>query len=144
MNAKVIDVNDLQQQIGQSIRVRRQILKMTLEDLAAALHISYQQVQKYEQGTSRISAARLLDMSTILGVPITYFYEPYMQTHRPVSSEGLMIQESDIPPLTSPIREEHQELIQLYERLSPAMRQSLMNLIRAHFSHPPTSPEKYL
>ena len=143
MNAKTIDPNDLQHQIGQSIRIRRQALKMTLEDLAATLRISYQQVQKYEQGASRISAARLLDMSTILGVPITYFYEPYMRTHRPVLLEAQVVQEGDVMPLTPPTLKEHQELIQLYERLSPAMRQSLMNLIRAHFSQPFTSPEKH-
>lgn len=46
-----------------------------MDDLAKALNISYQQVQKYELGRNRISAGRLFALTSILGVPITFFFE---------------------------------------------------------------------
>ncbi len=61
--------------IGHRIRTRRQILKITQDSLAERLGITFQQVQKYEKGSNRISASRLLDVAAILDVPLTYFFE---------------------------------------------------------------------
>ena len=51
-------------------------LAMTQEDLANRVHLSPQQLQKYEIGENRISAARLFKLSKILEVPITWFFTP--------------------------------------------------------------------
>jgi transcriptional regulator with XRE-family HTH domain len=51
------------------------MLYMTLEKLADALGITFQQVQKYEKGTNRISASRLQHIAQILQVPATFFFE---------------------------------------------------------------------
>ena len=48
---------------------------MTQEALANGLGITFQQVQKYENGSNRVSAARLYDIAQLLGMPITFFYE---------------------------------------------------------------------
>ena len=61
--------------VGARIRLRRTMLGMTQEQLAAALGISYQQVQKYETGANRVSAGRLFEISQRLGVDIAYFFE---------------------------------------------------------------------
>ena len=48
---------------------------MSQEQLGAELNITFQQVQKYERGANRISASRLWDMSQILDVPVSYFFD---------------------------------------------------------------------
>jgi transcriptional regulator with XRE-family HTH domain len=63
------------QHIGDKIRVRRTELGLTQEQLAAALEISYQQIQKYESGSNRISAARLFGLARRMDVPIAYFFD---------------------------------------------------------------------
>jgi transcriptional regulator with XRE-family HTH domain len=62
-------------QIGKKLRLRRIVLGMSQEELAKSLGITFQQVQKYEKGVNRISASRLLDISNILGIPTSFFYE---------------------------------------------------------------------
>jgi|UPI0004AC71BC transcriptional regulator with XRE-family HTH domain len=67
--------NDADRRIGQRIRARRIAIGMSQEKLGDLLNLTFQQVQKYEKGTNRVGAGRLLDISTILQVPIEYFYE---------------------------------------------------------------------
>jgi len=60
--------------VGERIRERRTALGLTQEHLASALDISYQQIQKYETGSNRISAGRLYEISLRLGVDVGYFF----------------------------------------------------------------------
>jgi transcriptional regulator with XRE-family HTH domain len=48
---------------------------MSQEKLGTALGITFQQIQKYEKGTNRIGASRLQQISSVLGVPVSYFFE---------------------------------------------------------------------
>ncbi len=61
--------------VGARVRQRRVMQGMTQTDLANALGLTFQQVQKYERGTNRIAASRLLDLSRVLDVPINYFFD---------------------------------------------------------------------
>ncbi len=61
--------------VGAQARARRILLGLSQEKLAEGLGITFQQVQKYERGSNRISASRLYNMAEILDVPITYFFE---------------------------------------------------------------------
>lgn len=61
--------------VGARIRLRRTLLGMTQEQLAGALGISYQQIQKYETGANRVSAGRLFEISQRLGVDVAQFFE---------------------------------------------------------------------
>ncbi len=61
--------------VGARIRERRTAMGLTQENLASALEISYQQVQKYEAGTNRVSAGRLYEIARKLDVDVSYFYE---------------------------------------------------------------------
>lgn len=63
--------------IGSRVRERRQKLEWTLMDLGNKLGVSHQQIQKYEQGITRITAAVLFELSELFGVSINYFYEGY-------------------------------------------------------------------
>ena len=65
----------LDRHIGHRMRLRRSLLRMTQGQVAEILGITFQQVQKYEQGQNRISAGRLYEVSRFLGVPILYFFE---------------------------------------------------------------------
>jgi transcriptional regulator with XRE-family HTH domain len=65
----------IDQHVGERIRARRAELGLTQEQLAQALQVSYQQVQKYETGANRISAGRIFEIARKLGVDISYFFE---------------------------------------------------------------------
>jgi transcriptional regulator with XRE-family HTH domain len=68
-------VRDIDALIGYHVRAARQSQGISQSVLANALGITFQQVQKYENGTNRISAGRLYDVAHVLGMPIMYFYE---------------------------------------------------------------------
>jgi transcriptional regulator with XRE-family HTH domain len=61
--------------VGARVRMRRLMLSMSQEKLGGALGLTFQQVQKYEKGTNRIGASRLQHISSILQVPISFFFE---------------------------------------------------------------------
>ncbi len=61
--------------VGEQVRLRRKLLGMTQTDLADALGLTFQQVQKYESGTNRIGAGRLYDLARVLDVPVNFFFE---------------------------------------------------------------------
>ena len=67
--------NTVDKEIGSRVRMRRMLIGMSQEKLGEMLGLTFQQVQKYEKGTNRISVSRLLDISNVLGVGIHYFYE---------------------------------------------------------------------
>jgi DNA-binding XRE family transcriptional regulator len=71
--------------VGRRVRMRRMMLTMSQEQLADALGVTYQQVQKYERGANRMGASRLQQMSDILQVPVEFFFEgaPNAQSHTP-------------------------------------------------------------
>jgi transcriptional regulator with XRE-family HTH domain len=69
------DPNYIDVHVGSRIRMRRQLVSMSQEKLGELLGITFQQVQKYEKGSNRISASRLFYTAKILGVPVQSFFE---------------------------------------------------------------------
>src|SRR5712671_3908462 len=67
--------NPVDKHVGGRVRMRRMMLDMSQEKLGDALGITFQQVQKYEKGTNRVSASRLQHISHILQVPVPFFFE---------------------------------------------------------------------
>jgi transcriptional regulator with XRE-family HTH domain len=61
--------------VGQRIRMRRYMLNMSQSNLAEPCGISFQQIQKYENGTNRVGASRLQQFSKTLNVPVSFFFE---------------------------------------------------------------------
>ncbi len=61
--------------VGKRIRHRRWMNGTTQQQLAEAVGIKFQQIQKYETGMNRVSASRLWDISKVLDVQISYFFE---------------------------------------------------------------------
>lgn|SRR5262249_1005705 len=70
----------IDRQVGNKVRMRRLMLGWSQEKLAEALGLTFQQVQKYERGISRISASRLQHMATALQVPIEFFFDGVPQS----------------------------------------------------------------
>lgn len=60
--------------VGARLRARRKQLRMSQERLGKDIGVSFQQVQKYENGTNRIGAGRLAEISNVLDVPVAYFF----------------------------------------------------------------------
>jgi transcriptional regulator with XRE-family HTH domain len=61
--------------VGKRVRMRRMMLGMSQSNLGEALGVSFQQLQKYEKGTNRISASRLQGVSQVLQAPVDVFFE---------------------------------------------------------------------
>ncbi|MBN8934587.1 MAG: helix-turn-helix transcriptional regulator, partial [Rhizobium pusense] len=67
--------NPIDIHVGSRIRLRRTMLGMSQEKLGESLGITFQQIQKYEKGTNRVGASRLQNISAILNVPVSFFFE---------------------------------------------------------------------
>lgn len=61
--------------VGKRIRQRRWLIGVTQQQLAERVGIKFQQIQKYETGTNRVSASRLWDIADALDVPVTFFFD---------------------------------------------------------------------
>ena len=72
--------------LGKKLRMKRLSLGLTQTKVAEAINVTFQQIQKYEKGTNGVSAARLMQISQFLKVPITYFYEEY-KDYKPLNEE---------------------------------------------------------
>ena len=67
--------NPIDKHVGSRVKMRRLMLGMSQEKLGDALSLTFQQVQKYEKGTNRMGSSRLQQISNILKVPVTFFFE---------------------------------------------------------------------
>ena len=63
--------------LGKKLRMRRLSLGLTQTKVAEAINVTFQQIQKYEKGTNGVSSNRLMQLSSYLKVPITYFFEDF-------------------------------------------------------------------
>jgi transcriptional regulator with XRE-family HTH domain len=80
--------NPTDKYVGSRVRMRRMMLGMSQEKLAGALGLTFQQIQKYEKGTNRISASRLQAISQILDSPVHFFFEGAPQLTKGVQQLG--------------------------------------------------------
>jgi len=126
--------------VGSRIRLRRTLLGMSQERLGEALGLTFQQVQKYERGVNRVGASRLFDLSRVLDVPISFFYddlpEPLAgayggQPSRPIAGfaeaqEGFGAADDTMS------RRETLELVRAYYRITdPSVRKRVFELMKS-------------
>ena len=71
---------DIDLHLGRRLRRRRRLLGLTQQQLAVQVGVRFQQIQKYECGANRISAARLWELAEALETPISYFYDGLGET----------------------------------------------------------------
>lgn len=69
------EANPIDVHVGNRIRLRRLVLKLSQEKLADMLGITFQQVQKYEKGMNRVGSSRLWDLSKALNVSVSFFFD---------------------------------------------------------------------
>lgn len=74
--------NETDRRVGGRIRMRRLMLGMSQTDVADAVGVTFQQVQKYEKGTNRVSASRLQQMAYVLRAPVPYFFDDLVRGSR--------------------------------------------------------------
>ena len=115
--------------VGARLRLRRTMLRISQEKLAAALGLTFQQVQKYERAANRISASRLYQLCRILGVRVGFFYDGLDRAH--AANPGFA--EAAAEPFESdPLRQrETIELVESFHAIDdPAVRRRLFELAR--------------
>lgn len=127
--------------VGSRIRLRRTLLGMSQERLGDALGLTFQQVQKYERGVNRVGASRLFDISRVLDVPISFFFEdmPEGMDATPISGpRGRMYGFAEAQePFSNGVddnltKRETLELVRAYYRISdPAVRKRMFDLMKS-------------
>ena len=125
--------------VGSRIRLRRTLLGMSQERLGEALGLTFQQVQKYERGVNRVGASRLFDLSRVLDVPISFFFDDMPDAisgdagslstrrsgqHFPDASSGFSDDTLN--------RRETLELVRAYYRITdPGLRKRVFDLVKS-------------
>jgi transcriptional regulator with XRE-family HTH domain len=127
--------------VGARIRLRRTLMGMSQERLGEALGLTFQQVQKYERGVNRVGASRLFDLSRVLDVPISFFFddmpEPLAGAHGGGYSNGSRVAgfaENQDGFGTDELlnRRETLELVRAYYRINePSVRKRVFDLIKS-------------
>jgi transcriptional regulator with XRE-family HTH domain len=136
-NFRITNNNAINMHVGKRLRLRRTLLGMSQEQLGAELNITFQQVQKYERGANRISASRLWDISQILDVPISYFFDDMSENTMRSSprwvSRGDVMDAMTSQPLKDPMaRRETLELVRAYYTIEkPAVRKRIAEMVKS-------------
>jgi transcriptional regulator with XRE-family HTH domain len=114
--------NPIDKYVGSKVRVRRQMLGISQRKLGDALGVSFQQIQNYENGTNRIGAGRLQQLSLVLQAPPAFFFQNAPSESVARSSAHLMkfLRSSDGTALAS-----------AFMRLDVKLRWRIVNLVQA-------------
>jgi transcriptional regulator with XRE-family HTH domain len=124
--------NPIDVHVGSRVRLRRNMLGLSQEKLGEAIGLTFQQVQKYERGANRIGASRLLELSRVLDVPVSFFYDETDPVRAPAIPTGFAEQPQegfDSDPMR---RRETLELIDAYYDIEDvAARRRLFDLAKA-------------
>jgi transcriptional regulator with XRE-family HTH domain len=116
--------NDIDVYLGKRLRRRRRMLGLTQQQLAGAVGVRFQQIQKYECGANRISAARLWQLAEALEVPVGYFYDGLSEHAR---QEAAM----DTDGCEMFTRKETLDLVRAYYLLGERPRRRLLDLAKS-------------
>ncbi|HEX7970326.1 MAG TPA: helix-turn-helix transcriptional regulator [Stellaceae bacterium] len=127
--------NPIDIHVGSRVRLRRTLLGMSQEKLGEAIGLTFQQVQKYERGANRIGASRLYDLSRVLDVPVSFFFDDIkLGTVAPADREaGGFSDNANARHEPDPMmRRETLELVRAYYRIpDPQIRRRLFDLTKA-------------
>jgi transcriptional regulator with XRE-family HTH domain len=125
--------NDIDLHLGRRLRRRRRLLGLTQQQLASAVGIRFQQIQKYECGANRISAARLWQLSEALEIPIGYFYDGINESQTRKEREPIF---AEARPGEVMARKETMDLIRAYYQLGERPRRRLLDLAKSLNNEP--------
>ena len=129
--------NPIDVHVGARLRARRTLLGLSQAALGEVMGLSFQQMQKYETGANRISASRLYELSKLLDVDISYFFDDMDQTIKSESPARLSHKKSKRSPRKPPKSEdplhkrETLEFVRAYYRIiDPKIRGHVRKLIQ--------------
>jgi transcriptional regulator with XRE-family HTH domain len=116
---------DIDFYVGKRVSMRRKELDMSQQTLGNELGVSFQQIQKYEKGASRVSAGRLFQIAKALGVTITYFYTEAL-------SQTPGMAEDDAPAPARDISPQVRELNEIFARIrEKPLRRQLIEIAKS-------------
>ena len=125
--------NDIDLHLGRRLRRRRRLLGFTQQQLALAVGIRFQQIQKYECGANRISAARLWQLAEALEIPVGYFYDGLAEGAARKEREPAATEQRTGEVMA---RKETLDLIRAYYQLGERPRRRLLDLAKSLNSEP--------
>jgi transcriptional regulator with XRE-family HTH domain len=125
--------------VGARMRQRRSLLGMSQSAVGDAVDLTFQQIQKYENGSNRISSSRLFEFAKVLDVPVSYFFDEMPAnalSGRPMSGRGRKgLGEAGTPfeqekdPL---IKRETLELVRAYYKIRESrVRKRIFEMVKA-------------
>lgn len=127
--------NPVDVHVGSRVRLRRTLLGLSQEKLGDALGLTFQQVQKYERGANRIGASRLFDLSRVLDVPVSFFFDdmssdiPERRPAEGIDPDDMSQGGFEVDPMA---RRETLELVRAYYRIKdPLVRKRVFELAKA-------------
>jgi len=128
--------NPIDVHVGGRVRLRRTLLGLSQEKLGEAIGLTFQQVQKYERGANRIGASRLFDLSRVLDVPVSFFFDDMSEGTSQLSPRMMVAGLAEEPPVMSesdPLtKRETLELVRAYYRITdPQVRKRVFELAKA-------------
>jgi transcriptional regulator with XRE-family HTH domain len=106
---------ELNQHLGKQLRARRSSLGLTQTQVARAINVTFQQIQKYEKGTNGVSSSRLLQLANFLKVPFNYFFEEF----------------KDFQNLDSHVKNDN-SLENFVSKLSEVEKEKLLNILNSN------------
>ncbi|GBF56756.1 hypothetical protein PbB2_00413 [Candidatus Phycosocius bacilliformis] len=119
--------NSIDLHVGRRLRRRRRLMGMTQQQLADAVGIRFQQIQKYECGANRITASRLFELAGALSIAVQYFYDGL--SNLAAANEPAANDDEIGPDVLR--QKETLELIRAYYRLGERPRRRLLDLAKA-------------
>lgn len=121
--------------VGRRMRLRRNLLGISQETLAHKLGLTFQQVQKYERGLNRISSSRLFDISKVLNVRVSYFFDEMDEDVAPVQPLSLSLGDgsrktADDAVADPMLREEAITLVNAFNKIkNPRLHRLIYHLV---------------
>jgi transcriptional regulator with XRE-family HTH domain len=122
--------NPVDLHVGGRVRMRRKLLGVSQDQLAVALGLTFQQVQKYERGSNRVSASKLYQIAKTLQVPVSFFFDGLAD---PTDNEALdpAAARAEQGIQTFLATSEGLELAQLFPRIGrERVRRQILDLVR--------------
>mgnify|MGYP001251924340 CR=1 FL=1 len=107
--------------LGSKLRMRRLALGLTQTKVAQAINVTFQQIQKYEKGTNGISSLRIMQLGSILRVPVMYFFEDY---------PGYLEATKDNKDNTGEIDLNYSFLAKLFSTLSEKQKEKILQILK--------------
>ena len=118
------DPHPVDRHVGRRVQEKRLDLGLTQTALAKAVGVSFQQVQKYEKGTNRVSASKLFEMAEFMKVGIPFFFDGYSSATGGVAEEAPAFEHEHRPTKTSV------EITRLAPRLPPRKQKLILDMMR--------------